>query len=335
MTKRASIVIAGEEVKAGSSRCVRLSLSMLHTSTPIEVPIYVFHGKKEGPVLFVTAAIHGDEINGVEIIRRLHHSPQIKRLHGTLMTIPIVNVYGFLLQSRYLPDRRDLNRQFPGTEEGSLASRLAYLLMKEVVRHSTHGIDLHTGAIHRSNYPQTRYNTSCQKSFLLAESFGAPVMLPSNLRDGSLRHATDNLDIPVIVYEAGEALRFDEFAIRLGVRGILKVMASLHMISPHKSSSRSLDSRVAVAKTSYWVRAPMSGMVTHPRPLGERVQKEDRLALIVDPLGEDEIAVLSPAEGVIIGKSNIPLTNTGDALFHLALFEKFDEPNLPTEFSED
>lgn len=335
MSKRANICIAGEEVQPGSTRCAKLQLSMLHTSTPIEVPIYVFHGKKEGPVLFVTAAIHGDEINGVEIIRRLHHSPQIKRLHGTLLTIPIVNVYGFLLQSRYLPDRRDLNRQFPGFKEGSLASRLAYLLMQEVVRHSTHGIDLHTGAIHRSNYPQTRYSTACEKSFSLAEAFGAPVMIPSNLRDGSLRHATDNLDIPVIVYEAGEALRFDEVAIRLGVRGILKAMAFLQMIPSPKPYPRPSASKVAVAKSTYWVRAPMSGMITHARPLGERVQKNDELALIVDPLGEDEMAVHAPAEGVIIGKSNIPLANTGDALFHLALFEKWDELDLPTEFPDE
>lgn len=328
------IEIAGEQIKPGTSQCVKLSLSMLHTSTPIEVPIYVFHGKKEGPVLFVTAAIHGDEINGVEIIRRLHHSPQIKRLRGTLITIPIVNVYGFLLQSRYLPDRRDLNRQFPGVEQGSLASRLAYMLMKEVIQHATHGIDLHTGAIHRSNYPQTRYSTLCEQSFSLAEAFAAPVMVPSNLRDGSLRHAADNMDIPIVVYEGGEALRFDEFSIKLGVRGILKVMAYLDMISPTKTIKPAVEHKVAIAKSTYWVRAPMSGMVIHPRPLGMRVKKNDRLAIIVDPLGQDEMAVYAPANGVIIGKSNIPLTNTGDALFHLALFEKGGDLRLPTEFFE-
>ncbi len=330
MTKREAIKIVGETIQPGTSQCVKLTVSMLHTSTPIEVPIYVFHGKKEGPVLFVTAAIHGDEINGVEIIRRLHHSPHIKRLRGTLITIPIVNVYGFLLQSRYLPDRRDLNRQFPGVEQGSLASRLAHLLMNEVIRHCTHGIDLHTGAIHRTNYPQTRYSTLCETSPLLADAFGAPIMIPSNLRDGSLRHAADIMDIPIIVYEGGEALRLDEFAIKLGVRGILKVMSYLKMISGYKS----VEHPVAVAKSTYWVRAPMSGMVIHPRPLGERVGKNDRLALIVDPLGQDEMAVYAPAEGVIIGKSNIPLSNTGDALFHLALFEKGNDLQLPTEFDE-
>lgn len=178
MNRRQSITIAGEVIKAGESRCVKLSLAMLYTSSPIEVPVYVFHGKKAGPILFITAAIHGDEINGVEIMRRLHHAPQIKRLRGTLITIPVVNVYGFMLHSRYLPDRRDLNRQFPGSEHGSMASKLAYQIMTEIVEHSTHGIDLHTGAIHRSNYPQIRFNQQSVDSELMAEAFATPVIVP-------------------------------------------------------------------------------------------------------------------------------------------------------------
>jgi len=332
MNKREDIIIAGEAVSPGQTKRVNLSLSMLHTSTPIEVPIYVFHGKKEGPVLVVTAAIHGDEINGVEIIRRLHHSPKIKSIKGTLITIPIVNVYGFILQSRYLPDRRDLNRQFPGRKTGSLASRLAYLIMNEVVTHATHGIDLHTGAIHRTNYPQTRFSTLCANSFSLAEAFAAPIMIPSNLRDGSLRHAADNLNIPLIVYEGGEALRFNELAIKMGVRGILKVMTFLGMIKQYQAKTRLISTpKVAVAKSTYWVRAPMSGTVIRARPLGDRVKKNEPLALIVDPLGEDETIIHAPAEAVIIGKSNIPLTNTGDALFHLAFFENWEDLHLPED----
>ncbi|HHF7346347.1 TPA: succinylglutamate desuccinylase/aspartoacylase family protein [Legionella feeleii] len=336
MTTRQPIVIANESIKAGQSRCVKLSLSMLYSSTPIEVPVYVFHGKKDGPVLFVTAAIHGDEINGVEIIRRLHHSPLLKRIRGTLLTIPVVNVYGFILHSRYLPDRRDLNRQFPGREQGSMASKLANLLMTEIVEHSTHGIDLHTGAIHRSNYPQTRYSHQCAQSAALANAFAAPVMVPSNMRDGSLRHATDNLDIPMIIYEAGEALRFDELSIKLGVRGILKVMTYLEMLSP--SQRRPLartQPEVAVAKSTFWVRAAESGMVIESKLLGTKIHKDELLCLIVDPLGTNKVKICSPCDGLVIGKTNIPLVNEGDALFHLALFEDWDSLQLFAENQEN
>ncbi|MDI9817854.1 MULTISPECIES: succinylglutamate desuccinylase/aspartoacylase family protein [unclassified Legionella] len=336
MNTRQPIVIAGESIKAGESRCIKLSLAMLYTSTPIEIPVYVFHGKKDGPVLFVTAAIHGDEINGVEIIRRLHHTPQIKRLRGTLITIPIVNVYGFFLHSRYLPDRRDLNRQFPGREQGSMASKLANLIMKEIVSHSTHGIDLHTGAIHRSNYPQTRFSHQCAQSAKLAEAFAAPIMVASNMRDGSLREATDNLNIPMMVYEGGEALRFDEMAIKIGVRGILNVMTYLNMFSP---SQRKLPRRTgfisAIAESTFWIRAVESGMLTKSKALGEKVNKGEILCHIVDPLGDNEIKIKCPCDGVIIGKTNIPLVNEGDAIFHLGVFDDLGNLQLPADSPQD
>jgi predicted deacylase len=329
MSRREPIVIANELINAGQSRCVKLSLSMLYTSTAIEIPVYVFHGKKEGPVLFVTAAIHGDEINGVEIIRRLHHSSLLKHIRGTLITIPVVNVYGFLLHSRYLPDRRDLNRQFPGRELGSMASKLANLLMTEIVEHSTHGIDLHTGAIHRSNYPQIRFSHQCEQSAALAEAFAAPVMVPANMRDGSLRHATDNLNIPMIIYEAGEALRFDEFSIKLGVRGILNVMTYLEMLPPsQRRPLASTQHEAAVAKSTFWVRALVSGMMIESKSLGTKINKDELLCLIVDPLGNNEVKISSPCDGLVIGKTNIPLVNEGDALFHLALFEDWGRLQL-------
>ncbi|KTD13304.1 succinylglutamate desuccinylase/aspartoacylase family protein [Legionella jamestowniensis] len=336
MKIRAPIIVADEAIKAGQSRCVKLSLTMLYTSTPIEIPVYVFHGKKEGPILFVTAAIHGDEINGVEIIRRLHHAPQLKRLRGTLITIPIVNAYGFFLHSRYLPDRRDLNRQFPGREKGSMASKLANLIMTEIVEHSTHGIDLHTGAIHRSNYPQTRFSHQCQQSAILAEAFGAPIMVAANMRDGSLREATDSLGIPMIIYEGGEALRFDELAIRIGVRGILNVMTYLQMFSPSQRKLRKRKGMFsAIAESTFWVRASESGMMIKCKSLGAKVDKNELLCTIVDPFGDNEIKIKCPCAGVIIGKTNIPLVNEGDAIFHIAVFEDLSNLQLPEEDIED
>lgn len=336
MTHRKSIKIAGRIIKAGESRCVKLSLAMLYTSTPLDVPVYVYHGKKEGPTLFITAAIHGDEINGVEIMRRLHHTPHIKRIRGTLITIPVVNVYGLMLHSRYLPDRRDLNRQFPGSGEGSMASKLAHLIMTEIVQHSTHGIDLHTGAIHRSNYPQVRFSHKSEESALMADAFATPIAIPSNIRDGSLRYSTDSLNIPMIVYEAGEALRFDDFAIKLGVQGILRVMSHLQMLSPSQAKHvAKRKTTTAVAKSTFWVRAVASGMMIETKPLGYKVNKNELLCRISDPLGNDIVRICSPYEGVIIGKTNIPLVNEGDALFHVALFEDLDDLELPTDTPED
>lgn len=330
MMQRPPITIANEVIEAGHTRCVKLSLPMLYTSTPLEVPVYVFHGKKEGPILFVTAAIHGDEINGVEIIRRIHHSPHIKRLRGTLITIPIVNVYGFILHSRYLPDRRDLNRQFPGNLRGSMASKLANLLMTEIVEHSTHGIDLHTGAIHRSNYPQIRISQQCPQSSNMAEAFAAPVIIPANVRDGSLRHAADNLAIPMVVYEGGEALRFDEFSIKLGVRGVLRVMNYLKMLTPSQGLHLARSQPpIAIAKSTIWIRALLSGVMIENKSLGAKVSEGELLCTIVDPLGENEIGICCPCDGLIIGKTNIPLVNQGDAMFHIALFEDWQELEFP------
>jgi uncharacterized protein len=336
MSRREPIIIADQVINAGQSSCVKLSLAMLYSSTTIEVPVYVFHGKKDGPVLFIAAAIHGDEINGVEIMRRLHHVPQIKRLRGTLITIPIVNVYGFMLHSRYLPDRRDLNRQFPGSEHGSMASKLANLIMTEIVQHSTHGIDLHTGAIHRSNYPQVRFNPRSRRSSSMAKAFATPIIVPSSIRDGSLRYATENRNIPLIVYEAGEALRFDEFAIKLGVHGILRVIAFLGMLSPSEAKHIIRhEPAVSVAKSTFWIRASTSGMMIDGKPLGAKVSTDELLCLIVDPLGDHVERIYCPHEGIIIGKTNIPLVNEGDALFHIALFDDWKALELPTYYPED
>ena len=261
------------------------------------------------------AAIHGDELNGVEIIRRVLKIPRLNKLHGTLIAVPIVNVFGFLAHSRYLPDRRDLNRNFPGAEKGSLTSQLAYLFMKEVVLRCTHGIDLHTGAIHRSNLPQIRADLTDPKMEALAKSFSAPLILHSNLRDGSMRRAATDKQIPTMLYEAGEALRFDEFAIRLGVRGSLRVMQTLGMIGklPPPVKSKSI-----VSLASYWLRATSGGIFRSLHPLGIRVKRGDQLGTIADPLGETETRVIAGEPGILIGRTNLPVVNQGDALFHIA-----------------
>jgi len=324
-TKNADINIGGITIRPGTHVDLELPAASLYTQTPLEIPVHVIHGKKKGPCLFVIAGIHGDEINGVEIIRRLLRSSKFRGLKGTLIAVPIVNVYGFVSLSRYLPDRRDLNRSFPGSERGSLASRLANVLITEIISKCTHGIDLHTGSIHRNNLPQIRVNLDIPGIEDYAKSFKIPVIINSNSRDGSLREACNEMDIPLIVYEGGEALRFDEVAIRAGVKGIRNVMKELGMIrtKPTGTTNRKVIEPM-VARSNKWVRAPESGIVHSFKRLGAHVEKEESLGVIVDPFGHDEVEIISPLTGIIIGKNNLPLVNEGDAVFHIAGFEKLE-----------
>lgn len=311
-----ALIINQQSIKPGTITTIDLPLPKLYTHTLMTMPIHVVRGKKPGPRLFVSAAIHGNELNGVEIVRRLLKQPGLNKLHGDLIAVPMVNVYGVIQQSRYLPDRRDLNRSFPGSKKGSLAARLADLFMTEIVTKCTHGIDLHTGAIHRNNLPQIRANLDDPETLRLAKSFNAPVLLNANLQDGSLREAVSELGIPMLLYEAGEALRFDENAIRMGLRGILSVMKMLGMM-PGKMQNKA-NSPSLLAQDSQWIRAPGGGIFCATRRLGEYVRERDVLGVIRDPSSSLEIPVIVPCNGLIIGRSELPLVHEGEALFHIA-----------------
>ncbi len=312
--------IAGETIPPGSNMRLELPLPELYTRTPMTMPVHVRRGKRSGPCLFVCAAVHGDELNGVEIIRRLMKRRILNRIHGTIIAVPIVNVYGVIDRSRYLPDRRDLNRSFPGSGRGSLAARLAGLFMSEIVDQCTHGIDLHTGALHRGNLPQLRGHLDDPETLRLARLFGVPVLLNSTLRDGSLREAAAARGIPMLLYEAGEALRFDEVSIRAGVQGILNVMRGLEMLPPTRGRKRPVREPF-VARSSSWVRAPASGIFRGTVSLGARVKKDDQLGTIAQTVGDTESDLLASSGGIVIGRSNLPLVLEGEALFHIASFE--------------
>jgi predicted deacylase len=319
-----SLSVNGIDIRPGERVTIDLPVASLYTHTPLTMPVHVIRGRKPGPGLFVSAAIHGDEINGVEIIRRLLRLAILKRLRGTLIAVPIVNVHGFVSQSRYLPDRRDLNRSFPGSVRGSLAARLANLVMTEIVGNCTHGIDLHTGARHRDNLPQIRANMDDEQTASLAYAFGVPVILDANLRDGSLREAAADKGIPMLLYEGGEALRFDEVPIRAGVKGVINVMRALQMLPPPERPRRK-QREPLVARSSSWVRAPISGILRRTVRLGGRVKKEQPIGVISDPFGGREIPVLAPFSGVVIGCTNLPLANEGEALYHVARFHEVAE----------
>jgi len=310
-------IIGGREIKLGSREIIDFELPPLASHSELHIPIHVLRGKKDGPCLLVCAALHGDEINGIEIIRRLVGLKPLSHFNGTLIAVPIVNIYGFIHMSRYLPDRRDLNRSFPGSEKGSLAARLAYRFMQEIVSKATHGIDLHTAAVHRDNFPQIRANLDDDETLKLAEAFRAPLIIDAPLRPGTIREAAVARDIPWLVYEAGEALRFDEVSIRAGVRGIVNVMREIGMLTKKKSST-ALSPRTV--KSNFWMRAPQSGILRLTIKLGAVVTKDDVLGYVSDPYGENEATIIAPNTGIIIGRTNLPLVHEGDAVVHLARF---------------
>ncbi|MDO6730331.1 succinylglutamate desuccinylase/aspartoacylase family protein [Marinovum sp. 2_MG-2023] len=317
MTSQAAFEIGGTRIAPGTRQSVELPVSQMPDHTPVTMPVHVVHGKRPGPVMFVSAAIHGDEVIGVEVVRRLLRAKPVERLAGTLLAVPIVNSFGFLNHSRYLPDRRDLNRCFPGHASGSLAARLAHLFMTEIVARSDIGIDLHSAAIRRENLPQIRLTPGNKRLAELGRAFGAPVMLQSKLREGSLRHAAEDMDCDVLLYEAGEGLRFDEYAARAGLSGVLRVMHALDMIGargvPQAKTPPLLSER------SSWLRAPLGGLLRTYRTIGDYVSEGEVLGVVADPAGDVEEEIISDMEGIIIGRTNMPVVNEGDALFHIAL----------------
>ena len=315
---RGAFTIGGERIAPGERRLVDLPLSALSNQTPMAVPVSVVHGRREGPTLFVSAAIHGDELTGVAICRRLLASKALNVARGTLLIVPIVNAFGFISHSRYLPDRRDLNRSFPGSPRGSLAAQLACLFFSEVVARSDYGIDLHSAAIHRSNLPQIRVDSEQAEALELARAFGAPIIVHSGLRDGSLREAARAKGVPVIVYEAGEGLRVDEMSVTVGIRGVLRVMAHLGMIRRSRDLRRP---EPVLSASSRWVRAEESGLFRPFREIGAHVKAGETIGQIADPYGRHDAEIKASITGIVIGRANIPAINQGDALFHIAKVE--------------
>ena len=325
-------MIGGTTVPAGERRLVDLPISKLSNHTPVTLPVHVMHGTQPGPTLFVSAAIHGDELNGVEIIRRVLRTLQPGNLSGTLLSVPIVNAYGFIGRSRYLPDRRDLNRSFPGSRHGSLAARIAHLLLSEVVARSQVGIDLHTAAVHRVNLPQIRCDFKKRpRSRELGIAFGTQVILESPERSGSLRKAAREMGVDVLVYEGGEGLRFDEFAIQAGVDGIAGVMLAMGMLElpDGVEASRPLSSGALplFANASKWVRAPEGGILRTTKRIGSAVSEGEIIGFVANPYEDADVPVLAPRRGIIIGRTTLPIVNLGDALFHIAWSNEFDTRN--------
>ncbi|SIS57648.1 hypothetical protein SAMN05421759_101523 [Roseivivax lentus] len=327
-------------IAPGTRASVDLPVSVLSDHTPVHLSAEVVHGRRPGPTFFVSAAIHGDEVIGVEIVRRLLRARPLERLAGTLIAVPVVNTFGFLNQSRYLPDRRDLNRSFPGSAHGSLAARLADIFLTEIVTRCDVGIDLHSAAVGRTNLPQIRLTPGDARLAELGAAFAAPVTMNSRVRDGSLREAADNAGVDVLLYEAGEGLRFDETAARAGVAGILRVMQHLGMIAG-RGVPRARGASVFCDGSS-WVRAPSGGLLRTLKAAGDYVEEGAVLGIVSDPFGAVDHEIAAPEAGIVIGRTNLPVVNEGDACFHIATPARpmaqdamSDHLELPSLYDED
>lgn len=315
-------------VAPGKRGAFDIAVSRVASGQLVTMPVRILHGAKPGPVLFVSAGIHGDEITGVEIVRRVLKRIAPGKLSGTLIGVPIVNVYGFVANSRYLPDRRDLNRCFPGSEHGSLAARLAWLFRTEVIARADFGIDLHSAAIHRMNLPQVRISPDAQRSAELAAAFSPPAIITAPLREGSMRGFARAQDVEMLLYEAGEGLRFDDFSIRVGVNGIVRVMAAMGMLRL-KRREQTIAPPV-YASRSLWIRAPRGGTCLLSAKTGSVVAADQRIGIVADPVGREEAPVITPIAGLVIGLSRLGVVNRGDALVHIAEtgehVRRLDEP---------
>lgn len=310
--------LGGWTVEPGTSRLIEIRLGELYDQAPIGLRTVVLHGRRPGPRLWVSGGVHGDELVGIIAVHQLLEQIDVGALAGTLVAIPCVNQIGALHCSRELPDGRDLNRSFPGSRTGTLASRIARAFLREVAARCTHGIDLHTAGGHRDNLPQVRANLDDPETHRLAALFGAPIILHANLRDGSLRQAASARGVVALLFEGGKALRHEPHVVRSATEGVLRVMAALGMIEPSLPKARA----PRVSWASSWVRTPRSGYFVNAVDLGDRVRKGQSVGQVLIRVQSGGIAhrldVRTPRAGVVIGIQRLPLVHVGDPLIHVA-----------------
>jgi len=312
--KNKIIKINGEEIKPGQNKQVNINISRLPTGTLIDIPVHVFNSREPGPTVLIQAGLHGDEINGVETLRRMLENNDFNIEKGAAIVVPILNIFGFIHFSRDVPDGKDVNRSFPGTKAGSLASRMAYHYTQEILPQIDFGIDLHTGGGQRHNYPQIRYTLDDQISKELAMAFNAPISFASKLISGSFRKAAFKLGKPIVVYEAGESMRFNEFAMQVAIAGIQNVLQNYKMLP--KTGIKKEGKSIHLEKTR-WVRASRAGMFIPKVANGAQISKGELIGQLTDTLAKRTTSVKAPYDGYVFCINHQAVVNQGDALFHI------------------
>lgn len=319
-----TLEILGEKIKLGESRTVAFNIAKLFTTTNIEIPIIIERSLIPGPTILITAAIHGDEINGVEIVRQLIARKINKPKRGTIICIPILNVFGFLNTDRAFPDGRDLNRSFPGTKRGSLASRVAYYFTKHILPHADYCLDFHTGGASRFNAPQVRVNPGDEKLLNLAKVFNAPFTVYSKNLKNSYRSTSDKLGIPIILFEGGKSLESNTQIVNFGVRCTKRFLSHLNMLDSKFKVTIPIKDTVIIKKTR-WIRAQKSGLFHLKINCNQLVEKDEILATITDPYGKMKYDVIAPNKGYIINVNQSPIVHQGDAIFHISTKDGNDQ----------
>lgn len=312
--RASSFMLGGHRIPRGKRVELKLKVSETYTGDDLGMPVCVIRARNPGPVVFVSAALHGDEINGTGIIHDLMFGEPVSLIKGTLILIPVINVFGFENNMRYLPDRRDLNRSFPGSISGSLASRMAQIFMREIVSKCDYGIDLHSAAAQRTNYPNVRANLRNHGARQIAEAFGCELVISGQGPDGSLRREACRAGCPTIILEAGEPLKIEPAVLEIGVRGVRNVLKSLGML---KGSPVYPSYRLTIRSTS-WIRASVGGILRfHVQP-GETVSAGQPLATNFNLLGKENSTLISPFNGIIIGMTTMPAVKPGEPVCHIA-----------------
>jgi uncharacterized protein len=310
-----SVEIAGHEIRRGEFKEININIARLPSHTQIDTPIYVNRSKEDGPILALMAGMHGDEINGMEIVRRIIENGYHRTKRGTVVCMPIINVYGFLNYSREVPDGKDINRSFPGSKTGSLASRVAWHMTHDVIPYIDYGVDFHTGGAMRTNYPQVRCVMADETNVALANAFAAPFTIDSPFRPHSLRQTAAKKNKNIIVYEGGESVRFDNHAIEEGINGTLRLMKHLGM----NDSAPAPTEENKIIWNSSWVRAKTAGLFQPSIKCGDLLEKGQLIGSITDPFGEFRETLKSATKGYVVGINNNPVVNAGDALLHVGM----------------
>lgn len=308
--------IDNQSVAPGEQTFIELKLARLPSFETIKLPVYIFRGAGEGPVLLLTGGMHGDEINGVETIRRMVEQELIAPETGTVIAVPLINIFGFIQRERDMPDGKDVNRSFPGSKSGSLARLVAHTLMKQIFPLIDYGVDFHTGGQARSNFPQIRCKFDAGKNRELAKAFSPPIIVNSLFVQHSFRQAAQKKGKQILVFESGEANRFYERGIEEGIEGTLRLMKYLGMRSKAPQGDGSI-----IYNKSTWIRAESAGMFHSKLDLGETVNKKDKIGFISDPYGKERITIKTPQPGCVMGLNRSPVIHKGDALVHIAYDE--------------
>ena len=309
------ILIEKEVIKPGEHKQISINVGRLPSDTRINIHAHVYRGKKPGPTVLILGGIHGDEIVGVEIVRRSIAEGYYENISaGTIIAIPLLNVYGFINFSREVPDGKDVNRSFPGSTSGSLASRVARTLSKRILPHVDYAMDFHTGGASRYNFPQVRFTKDYPESKELAKVFKAPFLIENTVIPNSFRKTCRQMGIPSIVFEGGESIRLDGFSIMIALKGIQRVLGHLGIFDKNHTDP---NYKVVTIKKTSWIRSPFSGMFIWSKSSGAYVKIGEELGTVYDPFGTKSIQVKSKYEGYIIGHNNASVVNQGDALFHI------------------